>query len=104
MNLASARVSILISAMLLGALLSGCPFGSDEESGGSCTVDDVCEDMIATGFFFDPDSCAAWFEDEDPALCADYEGVFDCLCDCVGKSPADFELCAGQCNDEFCEP
>ncbi|MCZ7585172.1 MAG: hypothetical protein M5R36_18595 [Deltaproteobacteria bacterium] len=75
----------------------------ETESDPVCSEEDVCERMLDTGFFFEMETCLNWWADEDPEQCADYDGLFECACDCTDEgSEAGFEACMGQCNMENC--
>lgn len=99
---------ILPIAMLLFVACPGDDQGDEQgdssDTGAMCTDVDACEVMLATGFYSDEQTCLDWFASggtEEP-VCGDFAGFFDCACDCTGMTPADAEVCLGQCNNIHC--
>ena len=74
----------------------------DDDDDSECAQQDLCDSMIQTGFLYDFDECITWFDVEGQGDCEDFNAFNDCACDCLGKGPAYFETCLGQClNGNF---
>ena len=109
---------LLLAGLLAGLVLTACgnanddddddddddSAGDDDDSAGDCAFSDLCDQMIETGFFYEMDVCLDWFETEgnDDYPCEDYDSFYVCGCDCLGKSPANFEACLGECINTYC--